>query len=71
MNPQIDHVVIDVQDRMQEALRRYTALGFHITQHRQQDRAAFKRLAVIGPSYVELYGYGEEVPQADRPQTGA
>ncbi len=32
MAPRIDHVVVDVQDRMAEAARRYAALGFRLTE---------------------------------------
>lgn len=60
MGPQIDHVVVDVRDRMEEAARRYSALGFTLTPLGRHSLGSANRLAMFGRDYLELLG--TEVP---------
>ena len=59
MVPRIDHVVVDVQDRMAEAARRYAALGFGLTEPSRHSLGSLNRLAVFAPDYLELLSPGE------------
>jgi catechol 2,3-dioxygenase-like lactoylglutathione lyase family enzyme len=55
----IDHVVVDVRDRIDEAERRYRALGFNLTQRGRHSLRSVNHLAMLDPDYVELLGTGE------------
>ena len=57
--PRIDHVVVDVRDRIDEAERRYRALGFNLTQRGRHSLGSVNHLAMLDPDYVELLGTGE------------
>jgi len=57
--PPLDHVVVDVQDRMDEAVRRYRALGFHLTDRGRHSLGSINHLAMFDPDYLELLGAGD------------
>jgi Glyoxalase-like domain len=57
--PRIDHVVVDVRERMDEAERRYRALGFHLTERGRHSLGSVNRLAMLDPDYIELLGSGD------------
>jgi hypothetical protein len=59
MIPGIDHLVVDVEDRMDEAARRYEALGFRLTPLGRHTLGSVNRLAVLAGDYLELLGTGE------------
>jgi catechol 2,3-dioxygenase-like lactoylglutathione lyase family enzyme len=56
--PRIDHVVVDVGDRIDEAARRYRALGFHLTERAHHSLGSTNHLAMFDPDYVELLSPG-------------
>ena len=56
MGPLIDHVVVDVRDRMEEAARRYRALGFTLTPLCRHSLGSANHLAIFGRDYLELLG---------------
>ncbi len=59
MVPLIDHVVVDVQDRIEDAARRYRALGFHLTELGRHSLGSVNHLAVFETDYLELLGTGD------------
>ena len=60
MEPLIDHIVVDVRDRMEEGARRFRALGFALTPLGRHSLGSANHLAVFGRDYLELLG--TEVP---------
>jgi len=56
MDPLIDHIVVDVRDRMEEAARRYRALGFTLTPMGRHSLGSANHLAILGRDYIELLG---------------
>ena len=56
MDPLIDHVVVDVRDRMEEGARRYRALGFTLTPLGRHSLGSANHLAIFGRDYLELLG---------------
>jgi len=56
MEPLIDHIVVDVRDRMEEAARRYRALGFTLTPIGRHSLGSANHLAIFGRDYLELLG---------------
>ena len=56
MDPLIDHVVVDVRDRMEEGARRYRALGFTLTPMGKHSLGSANHLAILGRDYIELLG---------------
>lgn len=57
--PRIDHVVVDVTDRMDEAARRYLALGFHLTARAHHSLGSSNHLCMFDRDYVELLSPGD------------
>jgi catechol 2,3-dioxygenase-like lactoylglutathione lyase family enzyme len=57
--PVLDHVVIDVRDRMDEAARTFTALGFSLTPRGHHTLGSMNHLAMFATDYLELLGFGE------------
>ena len=55
-SPLIDHVVIDVRDRMEEGARRFRALGFNLTPMGRHSLGSANHLAMFGRDYLELLG---------------
>lgn len=57
--PAFDHAVVDVQDRIDEAARRYRALGFRLTDRGRHSMGSVNHLAMFGTDYFELLGMGD------------
>ena len=55
--PALDHAVISVRDRMDEAVEVYRELGFRLTPRGRHSLGSINHLAVFGDSYLELIGY--------------
>jgi catechol 2,3-dioxygenase-like lactoylglutathione lyase family enzyme len=64
--PRLDHVVIDVRDRMEEAARAFAALGFRLTPRGHHTLGSVNHLAIFATDYLELLGFGEA--GASRPE---
>jgi Glyoxalase-like domain len=64
--PVLDHVVIDVRDRMDEAARVFAALGFTLTPRGHHTLGSMNHLMMFGTDYLELLGFG--VAGATRPE---
>lgn len=56
MAPVLDHLVIDVRDRMAEGAARLAALGFRLTPLGRHSLGSANHLAVLGEDYLELLG---------------
>ncbi len=57
--PVLDHVVVDVRDRMDEAARAFAALGFMLTPRGHHTLGSMNHLAMFATDYLELLGFGE------------
>nr|WP_310616074.1 VOC family protein [Pantoea cypripedii] len=55
--PQLDHVVINVANRLDEARTLYQRLGFQLTERGHHSLGSSNHLAVFGENYLELLGY--------------
>jgi catechol 2,3-dioxygenase-like lactoylglutathione lyase family enzyme len=64
--PMLDHVVIDVRDRMDEAARVFTGLGFRLTPRGHHTLGSMNHLMMFATDYLELLGFGEG--GANRPE---
>ena len=53
-SPTIDHVVINVRDRLDEAQALYRRLGFHLTPRGYHSLGSMNHLAIFGTDYLEL-----------------
>ncbi|HEX3537767.1 MAG TPA: VOC family protein [Stellaceae bacterium] len=56
--PILDHVVVDVRDRMDEAAAIYRALGFQLTPRGHHTLGSMNHLAMFATDYFELLGFG-------------
>jgi hypothetical protein len=56
--PVLDQVVIDVRDRMDDAARIFTALGFTLTPRGHHTLGSMNHLMMFGTDYLELLGFG-------------
>ncbi|WP_034914610.1 VOC family protein [Erwinia sp. 9145] len=56
--PELDHVVINVAGRLDEAETRFRRLGFQLTARGHHSLGSSNHLAVFGENYLELLGYG-------------
>ena len=56
--PVLDHVVIDVRDRMDEAASTFAALGFRLTPRGHHTLGSMNHLAMFRADYLELLGFG-------------
>jgi catechol 2,3-dioxygenase-like lactoylglutathione lyase family enzyme len=68
-SPVLDHVVIDVRDRIDEAMRCFSALGFHLTPRGRHTLGSVNHLAMFATDYLELLGFpkdGETRPEITR-----
>ena len=54
--PTLDHVVVNVHDRMDEAQALYTRLGFTLTPRGFHSLGSINHLAIFGTDYLELIG---------------
>lgn len=57
--PELDHVVIDVRDRMDEAARVFAGLGFQLTPRGHHTLGSMNHLAMFGTDYLELLGFAD------------
>ena len=64
-SPVLDHVVIDVRDRMDEAARVFTALGFTLTPRGHHTLGSMNHLAMFATDYFELLGFGSGVARPE------
>jgi hypothetical protein len=67
--PVLDHVVIDVRDRIDEAMRCFSALGFQLTPRGRHTLGSVNHLAMFETNYLELLGFpkdGETRPEITR-----
>jgi hypothetical protein len=58
-SPVLDHVVIDVRDRIDEAMRCFRSLGFLLTPRGHHTLGSVNHLAMFATDYLELLGFGE------------
>ncbi len=58
-SPVLDHVVIDVRDRIDEAMRCFAVLGFFLTPRGHHSLGSVNHLAMLATDYLELLGFGE------------
>lgn len=67
IEPVLDHVVINVLDRLDEAAAQYTRLGFHLTARGHHSLGSSNNLAIFQDNYLELLGYlpGREQKRQD------
>jgi hypothetical protein len=65
--PVLDHVVINVLDRLDEAAAQYTGLGFQLTERGHHSLGSSNNLAIFQENYLELLGYlpGREQKRKD------
>jgi catechol 2,3-dioxygenase-like lactoylglutathione lyase family enzyme len=59
-SPVLDHVVIDVRDRIDEAARCFTSLGFHLTPRGRHTLGSVNHLGMFATDYLELLGFAED-----------
>src|SRR5437762_11805741 len=57
LSPVLDHVVIDVRDRIDEAMRRFQSLGFQLTPRGRHTLGSVNHLAMFATDYLELLGF--------------
>lgn len=53
----IDHVLVNVNDRLDAAVSRYEAMGFTLTPRGHHSVGSSNNLAIFGDDYFELLGY--------------
>jgi hypothetical protein len=58
--PVLDHVVIDVRDRIDDAMSCFSALGFELTPRGHHTLGSANHLAMFATDYLELLGFGED-----------
>src|SRR5882757_9155638 len=65
--PVLDHAVINVMDKLDEAAAQYGRLGFQLTERGHHTLGSSNNLAIFGTTYLELLGYlpGRETMRAD------
>ena len=65
--PVLDHAVINVMGKLDEAAAQYTRLGFQLTERGHHTLGSSNNLAIFGTNYLELLGYlpGRETMRAD------
>lgn len=57
--PVIDHVVIDVRDRIDAAQFAFAGLGFQLTPRGYHTLGSINHLAIFATNYLELLGFGD------------
>jgi Glyoxalase-like domain len=67
VRPVLDHVVINVMGKLDEAAAQYGRLGFQLTERGHHTLGSSNNLAIFGENYLELLGYlpGRETKRAD------
>lgn len=64
----LDHVVFNVRDRMDEAVERFSRLGFTVAPRGHHTLGSINHVIVFGSDYLELLGYPPGKPPAKRPE---
>ena len=59
-SPVLDHVVIDVRDHIDEAMRCFSSLGFQLTPRGHHTLGSVNHLAMFATDYLELLGFAED-----------
>jgi glyoxalase-like protein len=59
-SPVLDHVVVDVRDGIDEAMRCFASLGFLLTPRGRHSLGSVNHLAMLTTNYLELLGFGED-----------
>jgi catechol 2,3-dioxygenase-like lactoylglutathione lyase family enzyme len=57
LSPVLDHVVIDVRDRIDEAMRCFQSVGFELTPRGRHTLGSVNHLAMFATDYLELLGF--------------
>jgi hypothetical protein len=57
MKAQLDHLVVDVHDRLDEGERRWKQLGFHVTPRGRHSLGSANNLVIFDTDYLELLGW--------------
>ena len=57
-SPVLDHVVIDVRDCIDDAMQRFSSLGFQLTPRGHHTLGSVNHLAMFAVDYLELLGFG-------------
>src|SRR5260370_37010079 len=57
LSPVLDRVVIDVRDRIEEAMRCFQSLGFQLTPRGRHTLGSVNHLAMFATDYLELLGF--------------
>ena len=60
LSPVLDHVVIDVRDQIDAAMRCFASLGFQLTPRGHHTLGSANHLAMFATDYLELLGFGED-----------
>ncbi|MFS2225852.1 VOC family protein [Pantoea sp. B65] len=60
LTPVVDHVVINVADRLDEASELFRRLGFQLSARGHHSLGSSNHLAIFGENYLELLGYEPE-----------
>ena len=60
LSPVLDHVVIDVRDRIDEARCRFESLGFQLTPRGRHTLGSINHLAMFATDYLELLGFAQD-----------
>ena len=60
--PILDHVVIDVRDRIDEAAQCFRSLGFQLTPRGRHTLGSLNHLAMFASDYLELLGFAGDGP---------
>jgi hypothetical protein len=65
--PVLDHAVVNVMGKLDEAAAQYARLGFQLTERGHHTLGSSNNLAIFGTNYLELLGYlpGRETMRAD------
>jgi hypothetical protein len=68
LTPVLDHVVVDVRDRLDLAVETYGGLGFTLTDRGRHTLGSANHLAMFASNYLELLGW--EGGKPPRPEMG-
>lgn len=61
--PTLDHVVVNVRDRIDEGLETYRRLGFALTPRGYHTLGSMNHLAILGTEYLELIAVPRDEPR--------
>lgn len=59
-SPILDHIVIDVRDRIDEAAQCFTTLGFQLTPRGYHTLGSSNHVAIFATDYPEVLGFGAD-----------